>query len=220
MTTTTTQAQNVLPKNHIKVVLRSNIGHSQSSFIKTIIEFQKMAQGVPYFPKGQVAKRKHLESKLACYWLVDNQLVFKDYEDGLTSTLNIEADKATIKTELGNTYVYWYATKTLIFEGEFVNMFKDLLIPEIFIMNFKQVHPRTKVFSWVGYSVRQTIWEEFIFRLANSNFGLETTSFNIPEYDEVKAYSVLNWISEDEAEDIIFKRDRFNGAQNVTKRIR
>lgn len=227
MTTTTTTAQkSILSSNSfVKILFRSDMGRTKQLFAKTFLDYQKLDPqiGAEYFAKSKVSNTSLVKNtdKEICYWLKDNHMVFKNLNTGVETKLVLDDTCATIETETGCKYVYYYSTTTLVFEGKFELLFQDKLIPEKFLLSLKQVHPKTKLFFYnaKGYFT-QTIWEEHIFRLANNpTFNLDCNTFTIPEYDEIKAYSVLNTISVDEAEEIIFKRDRFNGSQSAVKKI-
>jgi len=190
----------------VKILFRTNIGTSQKTFIQNLIAFQKQ-QGVSYLSKREVEKGLILIKKEFCYWSKDNELTFVD--NGIVTELKIDHEKANITTHLGNTYTYYFTSKTMAFEGEFFTLFLENGIPEIFVMNFKQVHPNTKVFYEYKGNTKQTIWGDFIFRLNHKGL-IDPKEFVIPEYDELKGYSVVNFVPMDVAEEIFFKKDRFN----------
>ena len=225
-TTTTTTQKNILSSNSfVKILFRSDMGRTKQLFAKTFLNFQKLEPniGCEYLPKSKASNTGIVKNtqKEICFWQKDNIMVFKNLNSGVETKLILDDTSATIESETGCIYQYYYSTTTLVFEGKFEQLFQDRLIPELFLLNLKQVHPKTKIWYYnaKGYFC-QTIWEEHIYRLANNpSFNLDCNTFTIPEYDEIKAFSVLNGISEDEAEEIIFKRDRFNGSQNALKRI-
>jgi hypothetical protein len=226
MTTTTTSQKNILSSNSfVKILFRHDMGRTKQAFAKSFLEYQKLDPqiGAEYFAKSKVSNTSLVKNtdKEICFWEKDNHMVFKNLNTGVETKLILDDTCATIFGETGCKYVYYYSSTTLVFEGCFEQLFQDKLIPEKFLLSLKHVHPKTKIWYYnaKGYFT-QTIWEEHIFRLANNHsFNLDCNTFTIPEYDEIKSYSVLNGISEDEAEEIIFKRDRFNGSQNAVKRI-
>lgn len=225
-TTTTTAQKSILSSNSfVKILFRSDMGRTKQAFARNFLEFQKLdiEVGCEYLPKSKASNTNNVKNseKEICFWEKDNHMVFKNLSKSIETKLILDDTCATIETETGCKYVYYYSTTTLVFEGKFELLFQDKLIPEKFLLSLKQVHPKTKLFFYntKGYFT-QTIWEEHIFRLANNpSFNLDCNTFTIPEYDEIKAYSVLNSISENEAEEIIFKRDRFNGSKLAQKRI-
>jgi hypothetical protein len=201
------------------------MGRTKQAFARNFLEFQKLdiEVGCEYLPKSKVSNTSLVKntSKEICFWEKDNHMVFKNLNTDVETKLVLDEISAKIETETGCIYQYYYSTTTLVFEGRFELLFQDRLIPELFLLNLKQAHPKTKLWYYnaKGYFT-QTIWEEHIFRLANNpSFNLDCNSFTIPEYDEIKSYSVLNGVSEDEAEEIIFKRDRFNVSKLAYKRI-
>jgi hypothetical protein len=225
-TTTTTAQKSILSSNSfVKILFRSDMGRTKQAFARNFLELQKLdiEVGCEYLPKSKASNTNNVKNseKEICFWEKDNHMVFKNLSKSIETKLILTDISATIETESGCKYQYFYSSTTLVFEGRFEQLFQDRLIPEIFLLTLKHVHPKTKLWYYnaKGYFV-QTIWEEHIYRLVNNpSFNLEPTTFTIPEYDEIKAYSVLNGISEDEAEEIIFKRDRFNGSKLTYKRI-
>ena len=157
-TTTTTVQKSILSSNSfVKILFRSDMGRTKQAFARNFLEFQKLdiEVGCEYLPKSKASNTNNVKNseKEICFWEKDNHMVFKNLSKSIETKLILDDTCATIETETGCKYVYYYSTTTLVFEGKFELLFQDKLIPEKFLLSLKQVHPKTNFFFTVFHIV-------------------------------------------------------------------